>query len=102
MNREPYTPEDPEEGVVRRMALHEIDIINTQVHEQLKEGHTAAENVAFELIKEVDDFLELADGEVSSHQEYERLMQKLDTAIAINNEAYARELRSRLMERFGK
>lgn len=51
---------------------------------------------------EVDNFLELAGGELYSKEEYHRLLQKLDTAIAINNEAYARDLRARLIERYAK
>lgn len=80
---------------------HDLDIINTQIHEQWEEGNFAAEKASTELIKEVDEFLELADDELSSPEEYARLLQKLDAAIAIYNEPYARELRRRLLERYG-
>ena len=85
-----------------RMMAHVDDIIDTQIHEQWQEGNVPAEKKSEELIVEVDQFLELlGDGDKPTTQEYERLMRKIDTAIAINNDPYARELRQRLVDRFG-
>ena len=85
-----------------RNSYHQLDVINTQIKGQWEEGNFAAENDSTDLIKQVDEFLELADGELNSPEEYQRLLQKLDAAIAIYNEPYAHELRRNLIERYGK
>ncbi len=101
MNENKKSPnEDPAEAVARNI-YHELDRIETQIQEQLQ-GNVSAENLSVALVNEVSDFLELARGELYSKEEYQRLLQKLDTAIAINNEPYARELRARLIERYAK
>ncbi len=83
-----------------RMLVRELDITNTQVRPQFAEGNDHAEEDAAELILEVDNFLEKENGELTSRLELNSLLQKLNTAIAINNEPYARELRQRLLERY--
>lgn len=85
-----------------RNSYHELDVINTQIQGQWEEGNASAEQDSLTLITEVDEFLALADGELYTKEEYHRLLAKLDTAIAIYNEPYARELRARLIERYGE
>ena len=102
MNENQNSTNEGPDGAGARDIYRELDVINTQIHGQLEEGNSRAEEVSTALILEVDNFLELAGGELYSKEEYHRLLKKLDTAIAINNEPYARDLRSRLYERFGE
>ncbi len=102
MNENHNSSNEGSNGAHSREVYRELDVINTQIRGQWQEGNDGAEGEAAELINEVDNFLELAGGELYSKEEYERLLQKLDTAIAINNEPYARELRTRLIERYAK
>ncbi len=100
MNENHNSSNEGSDGAHSREVYRELDVINTQIQGQWQEGNTSAESEASSLINEVDSFLELAGGELYTKQEYDRLLQKLDTAIAINNEPYARELRTRLIERY--
>jgi len=54
---------------------------------------------AEELIHKVEDFLSLS--EVQSPEELRFLMEKLDTAIAIDNNPEAKQLREELIKKFG-
>lgn len=82
---------------------HELDIHNSRIFGQfpIGESNKAVDEEARELILEVDEFLERELGVLESREEYDKLLRKLDTAIAITNEPYARELRQRLVEQFG-
>lgn len=102
MNENKNSSNEGSDGRSARDTYRELDVINTQIERQWQEGNASAENESFTLIKEVDDFLELAGGELYTKEEYQRLLQKLDTAIAINNEPFARDLRARLIERYAK
>ena len=102
MNENPDSPNTGPDADAARNTYHELDVLNTQIQRQWEEGNYSAEKDSTALISEVDDILELADDELYSREEYQRLLQKLDAAIAIYNEPYARELRDRLIERYGK
>jgi len=55
--------------------------------------------VAEQLLHEVDEFL--AENEVRSKSELQFLLNKIDTALAINNDPKAREMRAELILKFG-
>ena len=57
------------------------------------------DKVAEQLLHEVDEFL--AENEVRSKSELQFLLNKIDTALAINNDPKARELRADLIRKFG-
>ncbi len=79
----------------------ELDVINTQMYPQWQDDSSLpSENLAEGLIGDVERMLDTSAGELQSEVELNMLLKKLDTAIAINNEPYARELRKRLIERF--
>ena len=52
-----------------------------------------------QLLREVDEFL--AEHEVNSSQELRFLLTKIDTALAINNDPKARQMREDLIRKFG-
>lgn len=56
--------------------------------------------VAEQLLYEVDEFL--AENEVHSKAELRFLLAKIDTALAINNDPKAREMREELIRKFGE
>ena len=85
-----------------RTIAHELDIINTQMYPQWKDDSSPpSESLSEELIRTVEHMLDVVEGELQSEDELNLVLKKLNTAIAINNEPYARELRRRLIERFG-
>jgi hypothetical protein len=85
-----------------RNASREVDVLNTQISPQWRDSESALPDVFAEgLIGEVEGFLDSSQGELQSKEELKKLLQKLDAAIAINNEPYARELRARLIEQVG-
>ena len=57
------------------------------------------DKVEEQLLHEVDEFL--AENIVRSKEELRFLLAKIDTAIAINNDPKARELRQELIRKFG-
>lgn len=57
------------------------------------------DKVAEQLLHEVDEFL--AENEVRSKSELQFLLNKIDTALAINNDPKAREMREELILKFG-
>lgn len=85
------------------MLHHKFDILATQIHEQWRGDESEfADKDAEKLIVDVDQFLELlGDDGRPTDVEYARILRQIDTAIAINNDPYARELRSRIIERYG-
>lgn len=85
---------------------HRLDIINTQIIGRVEEGNHHAESEVEDCIGAAEDLLELleaesAEGRKPYKDEVDKILQKLNTAIAISNEPYARELKKRLMLRFG-
>lgn len=90
-------------GVPKRNAeaYHHEDMALSRLTPELvlPEGGGVPEKVADQLVQEVDEFL--AAGEVRSKSELDRLVQKLDSAIAINNHPKATTMRAELIEKFG-
>lgn len=64
------------------------------------DGEEVAARDAEDLVHEVDNFLSLR--EVYDEEERKQLLEKLDSAIAINNHPKAKEIRKGLIEKFGK
>ena len=86
-----------------RTIARELDVINTQMYPQWQDDSSLpSEYLAEGLIGDVERMLDASQGELQSEGELNILLKKLDTAIAINNEPYARDLRQRLIERFRK
>lgn len=85
---------------------HRLDIINTQIIGRVEEGNHYAESEAEDCVRAAEDLLELleaesAEGRKPYKDDADAILKKLNTAIAISNEPYARELRKRLLMRFG-
>lgn len=83
-----------------RQAAFLNDIIKTRqgVTEQPMREETIV--YADMLIWEVEQYLEENKDVVHSKEELEMLLRNLDTAIAISNEPYARELRAELIKKY--
>lgn len=101
MNPEIPPEPDSERAKLTRTVAHELDIMNTRLQPELKEHNEDAIAGADMLIREVDEFLAASKGELTSREELEQLLQKLNTAIAISNNPAARNLRQYLLEHFG-
>lgn len=71
---------------------HKEDMALSRAAAEAPSSHDISEG----LIHEVENFLANVSGELESEAELTRLLRKLDTAIAISNEPYARELRLEL------
>ncbi len=90
-----------------RDRYRQMDDLNTrisQVNPQLpldEESQGVAEGISAELVNEVEYFLDKTGENFESKEEYERLLQKLDTAIATTNSPQARELRHWLIKEYG-
>lgn len=101
-------PSNPDDEIRKyteeeRTIARELDVINTQMYPQWKDDSSVpSEYLSEELIHFVERLLDVTQGELQSENELNILLEKLDTAIAINNEPYARQLRQRLIERFRK
>lgn len=96
----PSNPDSEHEQLVRFIA-HRLDIEDTKLYKQLLENPEAV-LYADSLIHDVDEFLKTAKDGLTSREERDFLLQKLDTAIAIANEPFARDLRQYLLERYGE
>lgn len=75
---------------------HKEDMALSRAAAEASESHETSEG----LIHEVEHFLTHMDDILQTEAELETLLQKLDTAIAISNDPYARELRKRLKEEY--
>lgn len=89
----------------QRDIARELDIINTQLVGQAEEGGRAAEAEVEDHIMDAEELLEQLenegkDGSKPFEGDIEKVMRNLNTAIAIMNDPYARELKKRLMMRF--
>jgi hypothetical protein len=80
-----------------RMIAYDQDIVDSRETPQLKESEVAS-TISKELVDEAEYFLERH--EVESGERLATLLQELDTAIAINNDPRARELRAALETRY--
>ena len=76
-----------------RIIAHDTDIAESRITPQL-ENNEIASALSEDLVAEAEQYLERED--VRSKAQYEMLLEQLDTAIAINNDPKARDLRARL------
>lgn len=82
-----------------RIIAHDKDIADSRRISQWS-GSEVASSISDDLVKESEHFLE--QHEVEPGERLDVLLQELDTAIAINNDPHARELRRALSTRFRK
>jgi hypothetical protein len=73
------------------------DIEETRRNPSLK-GEGLLMNISEDLIREVDEFL--AQGELQSKEEFERIISKLEVASAITGDPKAKEIREELLRRY--
>lgn len=82
-----------------RIIAHDNDIADSRRTPQFA-GSEIASSISDDLVKESEYFLE--QHEVEPGERLDTLLQELDTAIAINNDPRARELRRALSARYRK
>jgi hypothetical protein len=76
-----------------RIIVHDQDIADSRRTPRLLQEESVA-SLAEDIVAEAEYFLQTRD--VDSRERYNTLLEELDTAIAINNDPKARELRSAL------
>jgi hypothetical protein len=82
-----------------RIIAHDQDIADSRITPRF-EGNEIASTISEEIVAEAKYFLERY--EVESGERLDALLQSLDSAIAINNDPLARELRNALETRYWK
>ena len=106
MSKNPGESVPEEVPKAKRDMTSKLDILNTQINGQLTEGNPDAELDVEDCVRAAEDMLDLleaenAEGRKPYKDDVDAILKKLNTAIAISNETYARELRKRLLMRFG-
>lgn len=96
MSSEERSPEVPKSV---RDFVRELDMEWTRRNAQYDGRDVLPYEVSAGLLREVDEFLRK--NEVDSEGELERLLGKLDAAIAITNDPDAKRLRTELLMRYG-
>ena len=91
---------------IQRNEYHQRDVMNTAMVGRWEEGNAAAEVDVEDCVRAAEDLLDCIEddskvGRLPSKEDVDAVLKKLDAAIAISNEPYARKLRKGLLMRFG-
>lgn len=97
MSNEKRSPEEVPKSV--RDLRHQLDMAETRHDSQYDGPDSLPFEISAGLLREVDEFLR--EQEVGSTEELNRLLEKLDAAIAITNDPDAKQLRKKLLARYG-